>query len=410
MDTRTLSPPAVEITSGGKSVFVLQPHAEIIVIGAGAFGGWTALQLQQKGYRVTLIDMFGAGNSRSSSGDETRVIRSAYGSNATYFHLNRRALQLWQDYQAQWGKTLLHKTGLLWLCYSEKMPFLEATLPFMQQYGLVYEYISAQEACYRYPLINFSDLHHAVYDAEGGYLMARESCQAVKEAFVQGGGRYIQQQARPMKIENNQLSGIQLSDGTTLCAQAYVWACGAWLGYLFPELLAQIITPTRQEVYYFGPPEQQAAAWEAMPVWIDWHMESDEFFYGIPGNAHRGFKVAYDKRGQVVHPTYLDRQPTADLISKSRQFLAHRFPKMANAPLLEARVCQYENSPDGNFILDQHPLAENCWLLGGGSGHGFKHGPALGELAANILTGAAPLEPLFSLSRLGKQGIYANFC
>jgi glycine/D-amino acid oxidase-like deaminating enzyme len=114
---------------------------------------------------------------------------------------------------------------------------------------------------------------------------------------------------------------------------------------------------------------------------------------------HRGFKVAYDKRGEEIHPTHMERQPTSALIEKSRRFLAHRFPGMAHAPLVEARVCQYENSHDGNFILDHHPDAENCWFLGGGSGHGYKHGPAIGEWAAQIITGQKPLEPLFSLAR-----------
>lgn len=400
MEMRTFSPPAERPARQPQVAPRLAAQSEIIVIGAGAFGGWTALYLQRAGYRVTLVDAFGPGNSRSSSGDETRVIRSTYGENETYFDLTQRAWKLWQEYQASQRIRLLYPTGVLWLCYREHVPFIEATLPFMEKHGLAYEYLSPDEARYRYPLIRFDDLHHAVFDAQGGYLMALEGCRAVAESFVQAGGRYVQAQAIPLGISNGRLSGIRLSTGETMYAQAYVWACGAWLGYLFPEVLGRVITATRQEVYYFGVPETQAADWEALPVWIDWD-GGEEFFYGIPGSAHRGFKVAYDKRGEEVHPTTLERQPTAALIEKSRRFLAHRFPGMAHAPLTEARVCQYENSPDGNFILDRHPAAENCWFLGGGSGHGYKHGPAIGELAAQIITGAKPAEPLFSLARKG---------
>ncbi|MCS7018459.1 MAG: FAD-dependent oxidoreductase [Cytophagales bacterium] len=399
MEIRTFAPPSERPVVLLKAVPLLKAKSEIVVVGAGAFGGWTALHLQLLGYRVTLIDAFGPGNSRSSSGDETRVIRSTYGSNETYFDLNRRAWQLWQNYEALWGVKLLHRTGVLWLCYQPEVPFIDATLPYMKKHGLSYEYISADEARYRYPQIFFDDLHHAVLDREAGYLMAREGCKAVVAAFIQAGGHYIQAQALPLPIKNGQLPGVVLSTGSIVQAQAYVWACGAWLGYLFPEILGNVITATRQEVYYFGMPEAHAAAWEALPVWIDWS-RGEEFFYGIPGSGYRGFKVAYDKRGEIIHPTHMDRQPTASLVEQSRRFLAHRFPAMAHAPLVEARVCQYENSPDGNFILDCHPEANNCWFLGGGSGHGYKHGPALGEWAAQIITGAKPIETLFSLARI----------
>ncbi|WP_448520173.1 FAD-dependent oxidoreductase [Rhodoflexus sp.] len=404
MEIRTFAPPSARPVLQLKAIPQMRAHSEIAVVGAGAFGGWTALHLLRLGYRVTLIDALGPGNSRASSGDETRVIRSTYGDNETYFDLSRRALQLWQENQERWGRQLLHKTGLLWFCYREEMPFIDATLPFMAKHGLSYEFLTAAEARYRYPLINFEDLHHVVFDQEAGYLMAREGCRAVVDAFVAEGGTYIHAQAQPMAIDNHQLSGIRLSDGSLIHAQAYVWACGAWLGYLFPGALKNVITATRQEVYYFGVPETQAAAWENLPVWIDWD-NADEFFYGIPASGHRGFKIAYDKRGEEIHPTHTERQPTPSLVEKSRQFLAHRFPGMLHAPLTEARVCQYENSPDGNFILDRHPDADNCWFMGGGSGHGYKHGPAIGELAAQIVTGMRTVDPLFSLMRTAVQQV-----
>jgi hypothetical protein len=188
MEIKTLAPLDIRPALQLKAIPQLKAQAEIAVIGAGAFGGWTALHLLRMGHRVTLVDAFGPGNSRSSSGDETRVIRSTYGANETYFNLNRRALQLWQQNQEQWGKKLFYPTGVLWLCYHEQMHFIEASQPFMAKHGLTYEYLTAEEAHYRYPLINFTDLDHAVFDAEAGYLLAREGCRAVVEAFVQEGG------------------------------------------------------------------------------------------------------------------------------------------------------------------------------------------------------------------------------
>ncbi|MFN8354954.1 MAG: FAD-dependent oxidoreductase [Spirosomataceae bacterium] len=372
--------------------------AHVAVIGAGAFGGWTALYLLRKGIKVTLIDAWGAGNSRSSSGDETRVIRSTYGANETYFDLNVRALELWKENQERFGKKLFHPTGVLWFCYEEHVPMIDESVPFMQKYGLNYQYLTTHELHQKYPHIHTDDLHHALFDPEGGYLKAREGAIAVQEAFVNEGGTYLQAHVQPGPCVGGQMEHLLLSDGSRVQADAYVFACGSWLGKLFPEVLGSVITCSRQEAYYFGVPYTHTQLFDQMPVWVD--VDGQDFYYGIPGNANRGFKIGVDRRGEVFDPTNGERILNPDVLAHARQFITHRFPALRNAPLAENRVCPYENSPDGNFILDQHPEADNCWLLGGGSGHGYKHGPALGELVTEVLTGHKPLVPLFMLERL----------
>jgi glycine/D-amino acid oxidase-like deaminating enzyme len=167
---------------------------------------------------------------------------------------------------------------------------------------------------------------------------------------------------------------------------------------LFPETVGKKIRVTRQDVVFFGTPAHSNAFDETkLPVWAD---HGERFFYGIPGNQYRGFKVADDTRGPEFDPTAGDRIASAESISKMRDYLAYRFPGMKDAPVLETRVCQYENTPDNNFILDRHPSRENVWIVGGGSGHGFKHGPAVGEMAAKaVLDGVQP-EVRFRLGRL----------
>lgn len=130
-----------------------------------------------------------------------------------------------------------------------------------------------------------------------------------------------------------------------------------------------------------------------MPVWID--VDGDNFYYGIAGNSQRGFKIGVDKRGDQFDPTTGDHTLNQRVLQHAREFLSHRFPDLIHAPLLESRVCPYENSPDGNFIIELHPQAENVVFAGGGSGHGFKHSPALGELIANALHGTAHIPALF---------------
>ncbi len=368
----------------------------LAVVGAGAFGGWTALHLLRRGARVTLLDAWGPGNSRASSGGETRVIRATYGPDGIYVKLAARALTLWRENEARWQRQLFHRTGVLWLAGPDDR-YERAALPLLRENKLEFEQLSAQDAARRWPQISFEGVSWAIFEADAGYLTARLACQAVAEGFRAEGGDYRELAVEPGGISAGKLGGLKLSDGSTLAADQYVFACGPWLGKLFPDVLGDVIQPTRQEVYFFGTPAGDARfSEERMPAWID---NGERIFYGIPGNQGRGFKLADDSHGAAFDPTSGDRTPTAEGIAAARRYLRTRFPALGDPPLLEARVCQYENSRDGHFILDRHPGAANLWLLGGGSGHGFKHGPSLGELAAAAVLGEVQLEPFFSLSR-----------
>jgi glycine/D-amino acid oxidase-like deaminating enzyme len=367
--------------------------AKIIVVGAGAFGGWTALSLLRKGFDVKLLDAWGPGNARSSSADETRVIRSTYGGNKTYFDLNVRALQLWKEYQKLFNKRIFYDTGVLWLCYQDETPLVDESIPFAESHNMPYQRINLAALAERYPQINIADLHHAYYDPFGGYLLARQATQCVKELFVSEGGDYIQRNVS--MPDKSGKGGIILSDRSRLKADAYVFACGSWLGHLFPDVLSDQITCSKQEVYYFGVPASVSESMENLPVWVD--VDGHDHYYGIPGNGYRGFKIGVDIRGEAFDPTQSERILTPKALYRAREFLAHRFPHLKGAPLLEYRVCPYENSADGNFVFDTLPGSENVFVLGGGSGHGFKHGPALGELVADVLSGDRQAPPIFAL-------------
>ncbi|MBL0742937.1 FAD-dependent oxidoreductase [Chryseolinea lacunae] len=393
----TFAPNARPEALASKRAPAFAKGSSVVVVGAGAFGGWSALYLLRKGFQVTLVDAWGAGNSRSSSGDETRVIRSTYGANQTYFDLNVRALELWKENQARFDKKLFFNTGVLWFCYDEKTPLVDDSIAFARRHTMDYEYLTTQELNRRYPQIHTHDLHHAYLDPYGGYLKARESMQAVQTAVAEEGGHYIQAHVQPMPEQHGTLETLHLSNGDTLTADAFVFACGAWMGTMFPELLQRQVNCTKQEVYYFGAPARHAAAFEHLPVWID--VDGQDFYYGIPGNTHRGFKIGVDIRGDVFDPTHGDHTLTPEALTKARTFLAHRFPQLRDAPLSESRVCPYENSSDGNFIFDLHPETDNVFLLGGGSGHGFKHGPALGEQVAQTLAGERQLSEMFALKK-----------
>ena len=368
----------------------------VVVVGAGAFGGWTALFLRRRGAKVTLVDAWGPGNSRASSGGETRVIRATYGPDRIYVRMTARSLDLWRENEKRWGRRLYHRTGALWMVGKDDR-YEKAALPVLREQEIACEELTAAEAAKRYPQIHMEGIEWAIAEKDAGYLTARIACAAVLEGFLAEGGEYRQASAAQGPIQNGRLGGVALSDGSKLQADVYVFACGPWLGRVFPEVLGNLIRPTRQEVFFFGTPAGDSRfTEEALPVWID---HGKQIFYGIPGNQWRGFKLADDTRGPAFDPTTGERTVSPEGLRAAREYLGFRFPGLKGSPLLEARVCQYENSEDQNFIADLHPNAANVWLVGGGSGHGFKHGPAMGELVAANVLGEKPAEPFFSLGR-----------
>ncbi len=354
----------------------------VAVVGAGAFGGWTALHLQRRGARVSLYDAWGPGNPRASSGGETRVIRAVYGPDRIYTEMVRRAYVHWRELQASVEELLYVDTGALWMHRGDDA-YVRSSAPILAELGFPLEKIDLGDAKKRYPQIAFGGVTSVWIEHTAGALFAARACAAVRDAFVRAGGTYTTAEiSSPLKVE----------------ADVVVFACGPWLPRLFPDVLGKAIRPTRQEVYYFGPPAGSTRyAAGNFPVWIDF---GERILYGIPDIGGRGFKLADDTRGADFDPTSGDRSPSEEGIARARRFLAERVPELANAPLLHAEVCQYENSPDGNLIMDRHPGQKNVWLLGGGSGHGYKLGPAVGELAAAAILSEKEVPALFRLSRL----------
>lgn len=311
-----------------------------------------------------------------------------------------RALALWKEHERRWQRRLYHGIGVLWLVEHDEQYEKEA-LGVLRDAGIPHEELSAAEACRRFPQINCERVRWAIFEKDGGYLTARRACAAVLEGFLAEGGEYRQLAVTaPVQVRAGELSAVTLSDGSQLTADRFVFACGPWLGSLFPDVIGERVRATRQEIFFFGtPPGDRRFTEEAMPVWAD---HGPRFMYGIPGNEWRGFKIADDTRGSAFDPTGGERVASQESLQTVREYLAFRFPGLKGAPLLEARVCQYENSPDEHFIIDRHPGAENAWLVGGGSGHGYKHGPAVGELVARlVLSGGAP-DPLFRLARFAR--------
>ena len=364
---------------------------QVVVVGAGAFGGWSALHLLRAGATVTLLDAWGGGNSRSSSGGETRIIRGTYGPNQPYTEMAARSLQMWKENQERWGCRLFQPAGVLWLGGDGDEECERGSLPLLREYGFRYEELAVAELRRRWPQIHLEDIRWGIYEPESGFLTARVACQRVQQAFVEEGGEY-----RQIKVT---WAGdrLMLSDGSRLTADRYVFACGPWMGEMFPDVVGLRVTATKQDVFFFGtPPGDERFSEDKLPVWAH---HRGRFFYGIPDIQRRGFKVAEDTRGPVFNPTSGERVVDPRTLQRIREYVEFRFPAMRGAPLIETRVCQYEDTPDRDLIIDRHPAAENVWIVGGGSGHGFKHGPAVGEMVCRLVLAEGEAAARFRLKR-----------
>jgi glycine/D-amino acid oxidase-like deaminating enzyme len=362
---------------------------DAVVIGAGAFGAWTALWLRSSGRSVALLDAYGAGNSRSSSGGESRILRMGYGDDQVYTEWAVRSLGLWTALFDQVERPeLFQNTGVLWTPPPGHPRAVSMRAAF-EKCGVAYRQLTASELERSYPQLRFLDERIGLYEIDAGVLLARRAVQAVVEEAVRNGVEYALDSALPSGD-----SQAKTGSGNLLSAGLFVYCCGPWLPKIFPEVLDGRIRVTRQEIFFFGTPAgDRSFAPPSMPAWTD--ITDQHGAYTIPDLENRGFKLAFDRHGPEFDPDSGDR--LARGLPDARAFLAERFPALAAAPLLESRVCQYENTSSGDFLIDRHPDFANVWLVGGGSGHGFKHGPAVAEHACALIDGREPAQSRFSL-------------
>jgi sarcosine oxidase len=376
-----------------------QKTYDVAVVGAGVFGAWTAYCLRQSGATVALLDAYGPANARASSGGESRIIRMGYGADEIYTRWSLRALPLWKQLFAQAGRPeLFQPTGVLWIAHDKHRYALDSAIT-LKKLDARFEKLSLVELRHRYPQIAFEDDAWGILEPDSGVLMARRAVQALVEQAQKIGVDFRVGQA--LAPENSgRLESVKTSSGETISAGAFVFASGPWLPKLFPDVLAERMFITRQEIFFFGVPAGNSEfASPALPTWLYLRDE----FYGMPDLESRGFKVADDRHGPIVDPDTQPRMASVQAIAAARNFIAKRFPVLKHAPIVESRVCQYENTSNGDFLIDRHPDCENVWLVGGGSGHGFKHGPSLGEYVAALVLkstawGAPQIEPRFSLA------------
>ncbi len=386
----------LETTGVGVTTAAVMPGApalsqslpDVVVVGAGAFGAWTALHLRERGAKVTLLDAFGPGNSRATSGGETRQIRVGYGDREMYSRWVLRAFESWRAREKEFGRRLLYPIGRLQLA-PEWNPGMEATRKIFDTLRVAHERLGPDDLRSRFPAMSFDGVGAGLYEANAGILKAREAIMAVATAFERKGGVLTIARAMPGPPTARRMNAV--SSGTArIAAGMFVFACGPWLRTVFPEMLGTRIATPRREVFFFGTPAGDLRySWPNLPNF------SEPTFYGFPGLDGRGLKVSPVGGDALMDPDVEERTPSEELARRSREYVAARFPGMKGQPIVESRVCQLENTVDEHFLIDRHPDYDNVWIAGGGSGHGFKHGPVVGEYIADRVAGKPP-DPSFA--------------
>jgi len=304
-------------------------HYDVAVVGAGVFGAWTAYQLQRSGARVALIEAHGPGNSRSSSGDESRIIRMGYGADEIYTRSAVRSLTRWKELFEVSGEELFFQTGVLWLAHQGD-PYPAQTIETLHTVGVRCEKFATDELRKRYPQFEFEGIAWGLFEPDSGVILARRAVQAVVREAIRGGVEYLPEAVlAPDGTETS--NRLVTAGGSEISAKTFVFACGPWLPKLFPRLLAERIHPTRQEVFYLGPASGDGRfRYPALPTWIDFKDEA----YGLPDLDGRGVKIAIDRHGPPFDPDHSDRIASSEGLAEVRGRLARRLPALQHAPLL----------------------------------------------------------------------------
>ena len=393
----------------------------VIVVGAGAFGGWTALHLQRMGARVTLVDMYGAGNSRSTSGDESRGVRTSYGDRVhgeLWMQWAHRAIERWKEFDAQYGipakNQIYFTTGDL-ILRADWEPFLTQTRAWWQKNGIPHETLSVDEVRKRWPVFGVDDIKAVLYEPGAGVVRARRATQLVAEVFQREGGRVVIGRVVPPTPGEFDGHTVRLTNGDSLAGDAIVFAVGPWLAKTFPLMQNRMRTPLGTVVYFATPPGDDRFTHPNLP---SWNFPGTTGWAALPVD-NRGFRVRGGGGGgnnqqaaqaagaapagstgappaqppapapsvNVNDPDLSSRWVEPQRLDGPRRFVATRFPALADAPIAQTWACHYEQSSSRNFIIDLHPNLPNVWIAGGGNAEAFKQGPVLGEYIARRVLG-----------------------
>ena len=358
---------------------------DIAIIGAGVMGAAAACELSLDGLSVALIDQSAVPNPRAASVDHSKVFRFAY-PEPFYVSLAVDALARWRELETRTGVSLLTHTGALLIGRSEPS-FATECHDAMRSSGVETRMLDDRQIGELFPQFDNSSFSYGVYDPAGAILHAEPAVRAMLVLARQRGVTIIEgMRVAELTGSPNNISIAAESGAAIHCKRAMV-ASGPWSRKLV-SLLKDKLTTTRQELVYFQPAPsesdgpQPSFAPDKFPIFL----ELESGFYGFPIHHAGSMKIANHHKGVEVDPDSTPEEVGENFIAGCRAFFAEFIPGLVTATVRETRVCMYNNTPDDDFIIDWHPDIEGVLLVTGFSGHGFKFGPAIGRIAADLLT------------------------
>jgi sarcosine oxidase len=370
---------------------------DVVVCGLGVTGSAALYQLARRGVRVLGLEQFRSGHERGSSHGETRIIRLGYFEHPSYVPLVRSAYAKWREIEAAAGRGLMHVTGIVEIGPPDGV-LVSGTLGSAQLHGLRHEVLAASELMHRFPAFRVPAHYVGVVQPDGGFLQAEPSIEAML-SLAKAKGAAVRDGEAIRAIEPV-ASGVRITtDHGVVDAGAAIVALGPWVKALLPDLPAPIRV-TRQVMAWFEPRDPAPLAGGRLPVFL---LESRHgMHYGFPPLLSPLIKVAkHHHDDQSVTVDAYDKTVSVEDEMLIRAAVAEHLPA-ANGKLVKAKTCLYTMTPDGDFIIDRLPGAPQIVVASPCSGHGFKFAPAIGDILADLATGATAHDiSRFALARFG---------
>jgi glycine/D-amino acid oxidase-like deaminating enzyme len=360
--------------------------SHVVVVGAGIFGVASAVTLRARGHRVTIIEPGPVPHVLAESTDISKVVRADYGADETYTALMERAIERFRHYNDRLSRPLFHETGVMFIARNSMTPgsFEHESFSLLTRRGHPLERLDQSTISRRFPAWK-GHYVDGYFNPLGGYVESGKFVSAVADEATRSGVNWIlgEKVARILE-KSGRVVGVELRSGQTVAADHVVVATGAWTTDLLPELNGSL-RAVGQPVFHLRPADPSEFRSDVFPVFgAD---ISRTGYYGFPVNAEGIVKIANHGIGRPMHPDSVARQVTPDEESAFRAFLAETFPSLSDAPIVYTRVCVYGDSHDEHFWISRHPTIEGLVVAAGGSGHGFKFGPVIGDIVADALHG-----------------------
>ena len=353
----------------------------IVVIGSGIFGVSTAYKLLQSGQHVTLVDHLSISDDLKTSNGESRNIRFSHANDEFYSLLSWKAAGEWKKVEKLAGEKLFYDTGVAWFA-SDENGWESHSKKILNKLNIPCERLSPDDAKALFPSLNIDDLRFVLYESNGGALAAKRSLKALYKLCLYMKCDYLNGHAE-IRDDDIYINNSQIDFDIA------IWAVGPWMKHVFPFI--DMVKVTMQEVVFFDSPKDWSV--EKIPAFND----ISNAFYGCGSLDGMGVKLGYDLKGKEFDITKDKRAYSDQSVEKCREYIAHRFPTLERAKINKIKTCQYTMTPDANWIIAPHPEHPRHWIIGAGSAHGFKHGPALGQYVTDTILNNKP-NPKFSLA------------